>query len=104
MLTRRRRLILIAIAVAIVAYVASYFVISRNSEKTVAQAGGVGFYYVPLSSISDHSAQRVHVALAIVYWPIWAVDHHFFGGPPVAHIPLTGVAGAWGRGNVQGGR
>lgn len=76
----------IGLAVLII-YVASYFVISRLSEREAHDQGIDGFYYVPFSKLDDPRWVQLHYILRIAYRPVHMIDRHLFKGPKETNIP-----------------
>lgn len=78
-----RRLVLIA-AVFLLAYIGSYFTLSRWSLRVLNDFDNNGFWYVPVEPATmnrNPALKHLHTALTPIYRPIWAIDHALNGTP-----------------------
>ena len=76
-----RLIILVAISSAILAYVGSYYRLSRRGMDEARDYGLPGFLYVPFAAASASEDLRPHYALAYFYSPLNWVDRAVFGVP-----------------------
>ena len=89
------RRVLLALSVAALLYVGSYFLLTRWSRAVLSEFDQGGFWYVPVEprTMMSHAPFRTaHRAASVLYHPIWWVDRHFLGGPypaPVIAIDTT---------------
>ena len=93
------RSVAIAISACLVLYIATHLLLSRISQGMVQRDWGIprAFIYVPLrpDTVADHERPLifVHQGLSAVFYPIWKVDHGFFGGPrPMHSMPLRSLS------------
>lgn len=89
---RPRHKVLLVVAALCVAYVTSYFLISRCSERSARDEEMVGFYYVPLPRLNDPGWANLHRVLRVLFRPIQCVDYEVFDGPRVLEVPDFGGA------------
>ena len=85
---------LVIIIILLALYISTYLYVSRTSYKICKPLGIDGFYYVicdPATFASDKSLEDRHVSRARLFYPIWFIDHKYFGGPEVESIPLAGM-------------
>ena len=90
----RTRKWLLIIACVLAVYVVSYIVLSQIGIAIAIsqwpEGGGDGFFYVPVREVMPDWCRRIHFALVVVYWPLWAIDHQVFGAPHYGYSgPLT---------------
>lgn len=82
-MTRQRWIVLHVVLILLIAYVSSYFLISRLRWQEAMTYRSPGFLYVPAERVfkePEESWLRVHYGLAFFYWPI-NILHREFGGP-----------------------
>ena len=87
----RRQVAVIVLLVLLVAYVTSYFVLSRRGMRANQALGADGFgYFAPaVGRLPVEACERLLMfegVLHVVYWPIYTFDYHVLGGP--CHSPL----------------
>ena len=81
----RKRLILVALALLVCAYLGSYYRLSRRGMAEAKDYGIDGFLYVHCGDIiasaqqTPHAGMARHYALAIFYEPACWVDRLMFG-------------------------
>jgi hypothetical protein len=87
-MTRKRRILLVAVSVLTV-YVGSYFVLSRRGLRVAQEWEIEGFVYTRQLLDSDApfspGAVRREAVLFFAYLPVHLVDR-LFGGPRYAHV------------------
>jgi hypothetical protein len=92
----RSRRFRIAVAVFLLVYVGSYFVLSRCGTAIARQYNAEGFLYVPCSweaCDGSRTLETLHYSMVAFYFPVWSVDHYVFGGPHWSHIPMFHIDG-----------
>ena len=77
------RRVAVTLAVLCLLYVGSYFVLTRWSASILSrQLDAGGFWYVPVDAWTmkrNDTLRDVHRAAAVVYYPLWTVDHRLNG-------------------------
>jgi len=108
--------ILALVAMPLIAYIASYYLLSRRGVAEAAAQGMPGFYYVSLDRYyHSPTGREVHHRLLLLYAPLNWIDTTLFGGLPAArggvekltvyyrgflgeHRGVVGVTGHWSTG------
>ena len=78
------RRVLLALSIAALLYIGSYFLLTRWSRAVLSEFDQGGFWYVPVEpqTMTDHPPLRAaHRAAVVLYHPIWRIDRRFLGGP-----------------------
>lgn len=79
------------IGFGLAAYVCLYIALSRYSRGLVAKYGIEGFYYVPADPETiarNRTLESLNEYLSVLFYPLWLVDFHLLGGPPMSVPPL----------------
>jgi len=87
-----------AVVLALLAYVALHFGLSRLSMHQIRQAWGFDcFIYIPLRPETIFQDERwllPHHLLRVVFWPVAEADQWLFHGPvPIDSMPLVSLGG-----------
>jgi hypothetical protein len=79
--TIRRMLLAVALTAVVMAYVGSYYRLSRRGMREAAEYGIAGFLYVPFEEAAEHEDLSRHYALMTVYAPLNWLDRALLGAP-----------------------
>ena len=93
-MTRRRWIVFHAMVIFLIAYVASYFYISRLRIEQYKQGRFPGFLYVAPASVSDDPDSNWRVKnglLNLFYTPINKLDQAVLGTPSPDGCIMTGI-------------
>jgi hypothetical protein len=80
-MSKRNIVVSVALITVLIAYVLCYSLLSRRGMKDAMELGAPGFVYGARGRNGDYN-QTFHVACAILFAPINALDRQFFGGMP----------------------
>jgi len=96
--TRQRRWKKAAL-VFLAGYIIAHFALSRISLVLVRRDWGIddAFLYLPVKPdlVADHEMPLLylHLALRGFFYPVWAFDHHFLGGPwAMRNMPMRSLS------------
>jgi hypothetical protein len=87
----------VVITMALAAYVVAHFGLSRVSAPKIADDWGIprSFLYIPIRPdkvVDSRWLYGAHLALYYFFFPVWQIDHRFFGGPsPMSSLPLLQI-------------
>jgi hypothetical protein len=77
----RRMMLAVALMAAVMAYVSSYYRLSRRGMREAPEYGIRGFLYVPFEEAARHQDLSRHYALQIFYAPLNWLDRTILGAP-----------------------
>jgi hypothetical protein len=83
----------VALMAVVMAYVSSYYRLSRRGMREAPEYGIPGFLYVPVEEAARHQDLSKHYALRIFYAPLNWLDRSILGAPPPGGGLLWRVSG-----------
>ena len=79
--TIRRMMLGVVLAGLVLAYLGSYYRLSRRGLREAAEHGLAGFLYVPYQEAAEHEDLSRHHVLMTWYAPLNWLDHSLLGTP-----------------------
>jgi hypothetical protein len=86
-------MIVVAVSSFVLAYVGSYYRLSRRGMLEATEYGVPGFLYVPIEEASASEDLSRHYAFAMAYAPLNWIDRNIFGAPPPAWCIMWRLSG-----------